>query len=406
MAHRAHHLRSALGVAVAVLMAAPGGAAADGPPALVVDRDHVQCPAAGYTSINAAVQAAAPGATIVVCPDTYNEDVLVDRPLTIRAQHPASSGASGGSMRCAVLASQAPDPTHDAIVSGGLIGFNLRADDITIDGFVVQDELFGLSASTAVSGDHITNNLIQDNDPVGVRMRSNGVKRSELTGNCLRRQGALGALVSTGGTNMAITGNGFYRNAAAGILVSAASGIDVSANLSVEDAVFTIVFPGSQDLTITANTALRSQDPDVAAIALGGTTHSTVSRNLIADGRGNGLGFAGPAVGGALSTGITVDHNLVHGMGASGIRVTPDSLADSAIQSNVSDDNTLDGVRIEAGAANTGNQITRNLLHRNREHDCHDDTLGTGTAGTANLWAENVAATENRPGLCRARGRS
>lgn len=57
---------------------------------LVVDKDKVQCPHADHTSIQAAVNAAAAGGTILVCPDVYNEHVLIATPakngLTIRAR--------------------------------------------------------------------------------------------------------------------------------------------------------------------------------------------------------------------------------------------------------------------------------------------------------------------------------
>ncbi len=48
------------------------------PVTLTVDDDLVQCPTAGYTSIQAAVNAAGPGDTINVCRGTYNEQVQVD----------------------------------------------------------------------------------------------------------------------------------------------------------------------------------------------------------------------------------------------------------------------------------------------------------------------------------------
>ena len=51
---------------------------------LLVDNDKVQCPDAQYTSIQAAVNAAPPGALIKVCPGTYPEEVRVSKPLTIR----------------------------------------------------------------------------------------------------------------------------------------------------------------------------------------------------------------------------------------------------------------------------------------------------------------------------------
>src|SRR5262245_36328491 len=51
--------------------------------ALVVDRDRAQCADAGFTSIQSAVDAARPGDQIVVCPDRYNESVVINKRLTI-----------------------------------------------------------------------------------------------------------------------------------------------------------------------------------------------------------------------------------------------------------------------------------------------------------------------------------
>ena len=49
-------------------------AESDGP-TLVVDDDRVQCPTAGFTKIQDAVNAAPAGATIRVCAGTYPEQV-------------------------------------------------------------------------------------------------------------------------------------------------------------------------------------------------------------------------------------------------------------------------------------------------------------------------------------------
>ncbi len=43
-------------------------------------------------------------------------------------------------------------------------------------------------------------------------------------------------------------------------------------------------------------------------------------------------------------------------------------------------------------------------MRNNAEHDAHDDSVGTGTAGTANTWADNEFRTANRDGL-RKKGR-
>jgi nitrous oxidase accessory protein NosD len=72
--------RSVLAVTAFALLAfaAPAGAAN-----LTVDDDHLQCLNAQFTSVQAAVQAAAPGDTIQVCAGTYQENVTVDKPVKL-----------------------------------------------------------------------------------------------------------------------------------------------------------------------------------------------------------------------------------------------------------------------------------------------------------------------------------
>jgi hypothetical protein len=56
---------------------------------------------------------------------------------------------------------------------------------------------------------------------------------------------------------------------------------------------------------------------------------------------------------------------------------------------------------IYADVDSSGNRFEDNSAFDNEEHDCHDDSNGGGTAGTANVWKNNRGETQNRPGLCR-----
>ena len=51
------------------------------------------------------------------------------------------------------------------------------------------------------------------------------------------------------------------------------------------------------------------------------------------------------------------------------------------------------------------NRFISNTALGNTEHDCHDDSQGDGTAGTANVWNGNRGETSTPEGICKKRGR-
>ncbi|PYY25040.1 MAG: hypothetical protein DMG62_00090 [Acidobacteria bacterium] len=65
--------------AFAIVLTLAGTAFADGPRPLVVDDDRLDCPNADFTSIQAAVDAAPPDATIQVCAGIYHESVTITK---------------------------------------------------------------------------------------------------------------------------------------------------------------------------------------------------------------------------------------------------------------------------------------------------------------------------------------
>ena len=65
--------------AFAIVLTLAGTAFADGPRPLVVDDDRLDCPNADFTSIQAAVDAAPPDATIQVCAGIYHESVIITK---------------------------------------------------------------------------------------------------------------------------------------------------------------------------------------------------------------------------------------------------------------------------------------------------------------------------------------
>jgi hypothetical protein len=70
------------GLMTAGLALAPSASAAS---TLVVD-DDLACPGATFTSVQAAITAAAPGDTVMVCTGTYSEQLTIDKDLTIQGE--------------------------------------------------------------------------------------------------------------------------------------------------------------------------------------------------------------------------------------------------------------------------------------------------------------------------------
>ena len=104
--------------AATLLLAAP---AAAGTTVWVVDNDRADCQKADFTTIQAAVTAAAPGDTILVCAGIYHERVsITTSEITLRAK-----GAPGA------VTVDADHLGHGILLSG--------AHGVTIEGFTVRE---------------------------------------------------------------------------------------------------------------------------------------------------------------------------------------------------------------------------------------------------------------------------
>lgn len=110
---------------------------------LVVDDNNVQCPAATFTSIQAAVNAAGAGDTIQVCAGIYNEDVNIPVGLTGLTLNGAQAGIP-------VLGRTAGSPTESTI--NGEV--TVRATNVRIDGFSIThtEAAFGVFAIVVKGG--------------------------------------------------------------------------------------------------------------------------------------------------------------------------------------------------------------------------------------------------------------
>ncbi len=126
---------------------------------------HIVGSTTSYATIQAAVDAAATGATITVDAGTYSENVVIAKTLTLRGAEAGVDGRSNtrvGSPETILNGHLNSDNSRSA-------SFTIAANNVTIDGFTVQgntsqgDTGAGIVISPSKFGTHILNNIVQNN---------------------------------------------------------------------------------------------------------------------------------------------------------------------------------------------------------------------------------------------------
>ena len=133
--------------------------------AIVVGTASATCSAPSYSTIQAAINAASSGATIYVCPGTYNESLTINKPLIL-------DGAQYG-----VDARNRSVPDESVISGNGGITYTSGASTGTVSGFTLNGYTGGvgeIQASNVGSGWTFTDNIM-DVSNGGIYVNTDGV---------------------------------------------------------------------------------------------------------------------------------------------------------------------------------------------------------------------------------------
>ena len=161
-------------------------ASAQGSRPLVVDDDSAQCPGAGYTTIQSAIDAAGKGDTVRVCGGVYHENVTIETSVKLVAKVPAAPAID-----CLETTDTAL-PGNLAVITGGL---DIAANDVEIDGVAISSPAMvrrrrSESSLTRRTPDtSFVETLSRTAGEFGIELQSSGAKQTIVERNCLRRNG-------------------------------------------------------------------------------------------------------------------------------------------------------------------------------------------------------------------------
>ena len=310
--------------------------------AIVVGLVGPECPAPTPPPIQNAINAAPSGSTIYICAGVYNEQLTINKPLTLLG---AQFGQDARTGRTDPAAETVLDVPADAIV------YTTGATTGTLDGFTLQDAdgaaVLGVS-NTGVQGYTFQNNIITGN-ATGMNFETVGPAVTLISRNRFVANNKLAGVNPNSGTSIFIT-NG------------AVVGLTVEDNLfqgNVGNSAADINTPGgatpSTGITIRNNTSI---DDDTFAV-LNLTAGTQVLNNSITHTNPAGTSGTGILLFG-INTAPVIAGNTISGGAATGIGDFADSQPSGGptIANNTITNRTV-GVRLsQAGATVSGNTIS------------------------------------------------
>ena len=391
------------------------------PPQSIVDDDGKQCPRAKFKTIQAALDVAKDGDTILVCAGEYQETPVVSRTVTLLgAQH----GVDGRTRK--------PDPTTETLVVTG--GFDLVADGVVFDGFSLQarfsgseDIAYGLFLHQEHSGYRVLNNLM--GGPAGALfLGSSGAMQTEIRHNRFTGRGVFAGddEPNVHAHNERIEENWFdgaslsFQGSGHSDLLILNNKLTDGATLSFFDNVFPTGTLDTRAVTVQGNTIEESGTNPAISLrhvqgaqflsntleggrasgfaVVGSNSRVYLEANIISgfDGSGIQLGELPPSgLTQELTTGLTVNGNQLrqNAIGIALLSAKGDSVSRNTIQRS-----KLVGIDVDANSFD--NTLEANNVRSSKLRDCQDSSVGGGTGQTHDSWTLDLGTNSSPLGLC------
>ena len=284
---------------------------------------HIIGSSTSYSTIQAAVNAASPGAVITVDAGNYKEQVTVNKPLTIRG---AKAGVDARSSSRGT-ASKESIVTGVSVTGGISSSFYITSSDVTLDGFTIQGETNGSNIATGagiamapnIAGAHILNNIVQNNVS-GLFLSNNSSTDAALIQHNLFQNNnnaglnggrgiyTDGSLFGTAITNVAIDSNTFINNHGSSGTTGAEAAIAFEAqtpgkqsNIRITNNIFqangkAVLFFNTTNILFRGNTVTGQGDPSGTVRFEGGDTAVTIVNNTVQNNSGGAVVIDSKAV--------------------------------------------------------------------------------------------------------------
>jgi hypothetical protein len=331
-------------------------------------------------SIQRGIQAATTGDTVNVEAGTYNEDVTVNKMVTL-------SGAQAG-----VAAPGRSGPESVINTPDGHTELQISVSDATVDGFTIQgntnDNLLGTGVYLVpgISGTHFLNNIVQNNIAGMFLANANPADQAVIQGNLFQNNNNAGSATGTGiyadeftagnsGVQNVLIKNNSFTNSS---FVEDSWGIGISNTSS----------PNFDDITVQGNTFSNSG----RGMYFFQASNVTIDANTVSGASHYAVGLFGPS-----DTNFSISQNTLDGNGdgiqiASGITATMDvtglSIQNNFIRNNgnfIPSHSDNDGIYIDSSVTVASGGIAANF----------NDLSGNVNAGLENQSTVSVDASNN-----------